>query len=58
MIIGPERSGTTVHIDPLMTSAWNTSLVGCKRWVTFGSSVPKTVAKGKETFVCSKVFVE
>lgn len=48
LIIGPERSGTTVHIDPLNTSAWNCSLAGYKRWVCFGESVPKTIAKGKE----------
>jgi histone arginine demethylase JMJD6 len=48
LIIGPERSGTTVHLDPLNTSAWNTSLTGYKRWVIFGSNVPKSIVKGKE----------
>ena len=47
VIIGPERSGSTVHIDPLMTSAWNTSVQGRKRWITFGSKVPKSIVKGK-----------
>lgn len=45
-LIGPERSGTTVHIDPLGTSAWNTSLSGRKRWVLFPPGTEKRVAKG------------
>lgn len=45
-LIGPERSGTCVHIDPLATSAWNTLLVGKKRWVLFPPHVPKSVVKG------------
>lgn len=45
-LIGPERSGTCVHIDPLATSAWNTLIVGKKRWVLFPPHVPKSVVKG------------
>lgn len=47
-LIGPERSGTTVHYDPLGTSAWNTLLFGEKRWVLFPPHVPKRVVKGTE----------
>jgi histone arginine demethylase JMJD6 len=31
-----------------MTSAWNTSLAGHKRWVLFSPAVPKSILKGKE----------
>ena len=30
-IIGPERSGASWHVDPGLTSAWNTLLCGRKR---------------------------
>lgn len=46
--MGPERSGSTVHVDPLGTSAWNTSLVGHKRWVLFKEDLPKSIVKGKK----------
>lgn len=47
-LMGPERSGSTVHLDPLATSAWNTVLQGRKRWVLFPPGTPKAVAKGLE----------
>jgi histone arginine demethylase JMJD6 len=46
-LVGPTRSGTTVHIDPLATAAWNTLLHGKKRWVLFPPHVPKHIVKGK-----------
>lgn len=44
--IGPERSGTTMHKDPLGTSAWNSLIMGCKLWIFFSPNVPKDIALG------------
>lgn len=45
--IGPQRSGTTVHKDPLSTHAWNAVVSGRKRWVLFEPQVSKEIATGK-----------
>lgn len=47
LLIGPRRSGSKVHVDPLTTSAWNTSLQGYKLWVIFPNEVPKWIIEGK-----------
>lgn len=46
-LVGPARSGTTIHIDPLNTSAWNTLIHGVKRWVLFPPHLPKDVVRGR-----------
>eukprot|EP01060_Flectonema_neradi_P003813 TRINITY_DN1248_c1_g3_i1.p1 TRINITY_DN1248_c1_g3~~TRINITY_DN1248_c1_g3_i1.p1 ORF type:complete len:431 (+),score=52.71 TRINITY_DN1248_c1_g3_i1:99-1295(+) len=46
-LMGPTRSGTSCHIDPLDTSAWNTLLKGRKKWAFIEPSVPRRVAKGR-----------
>ena len=32
LVAGPARSGASWHVDPALTSAWNTLLTGRKRY--------------------------
>ncbi len=40
ILIGPERSGTGMHVDPLWTNAWVTVLQGQKHWLLFPPDTP------------------
>ncbi|KAA8497144.1 Bifunctional arginine demethylase and lysyl-hydroxylase JMJD6-A [Porphyridium purpureum] len=46
-LIGPKRSGSNVHIDPLATSAWNALIAGKKRWIFFPPGTSRKVVKAK-----------
>jgi hypothetical protein len=48
MIMSVDIKGTTLHQDPLGTSAWNTLIKGRKRWALFPAHIPKKIAKGDD----------
>lgn len=40
LIAGPKRGGSSFHVDPNFTSAWNACLTGRKRWLLFPPNCP------------------
>ena len=45
VVFGPARSGSSLHIDPLATAAWNALLAGRKRWLLLPPEVPRAACK-------------
>jgi hypothetical protein len=39
LIKGPKRSGSSFHVDPNSTSAWNAVVSGSKKWIMYPPSV-------------------
>jgi len=44
-MIGPKRSGTTIHKEPLETSSWTTIIKGRKKWVLFPPDTSEKVSR-------------
>jgi len=40
LIIGPQRSGSSFHIDPNCTHAWNCPIIGRKKWIFYPPGHP------------------
>ena len=47
-LMGPCRSGSGIHVDPLATSAWNTLAWGRKWWVLFPPCQSSKIVKPKK----------
>jgi len=58
LVFGPARTGASLHVDPLGTSAWNTVLYGTKRWVLFPPHIKKARLKPRGYGESAKWFAE
>jgi len=55
ILIGMEGSGSKLHVDPNLTSAWNALLYGQKRWILL-KDLPEDIAKATENTTAKEWF--
>ncbi|CAD2217383.1 F-box domain/Cupin-like domain/JmjC domain, hydroxylase/Cupin superfamily protein, putative [Angomonas deanei] len=59
IIAGPARGGSSFHVDPNYTNAWNANLTGRKRWLLFppGATPPGVVPSDTMAEVATPVSI-
>ncbi|KAG5475627.1 hypothetical protein LSCM4_04209 [Leishmania orientalis] len=57
IIAGPRRAGSSFHVDPNYTNAWNANMTGRKRWLLFppGATPPGVVPSADMAEVATPV---
>ena len=48
LIVGPARSGSSFHIDPNATSAWNAVVRGRKKWILYANAHTEKIPPASE----------